>query len=118
MENSKTLKIILISLISLLIIFIGGHTFAANTIDITNLTSNSSSGNTASTNNLNNTTTVNSSNTAKNNTLTTSNQTSNYNNTSLPTTGIGDSMPVTLLVIVLGISAVYAYKKIQDYRKI
>lgn len=48
----------------------------------------------------------------------TRNNTSNYNNTSLPKTGVGDSMPVVILVVVLGISAVYAYKKMQDYRNI
>ena len=55
--------------------------------------------------------------TPKNTVLTTSN-TSNYNNTSLPKTGVEDSMPIVVLAVVLGISAIYAYKKIQDYKNI
>ena len=41
-----------------------------------------------------------------------------YNNTDLPKTGVEDSMPIVVLAVVLGISAVYAYKKIQDYKNI
>ena len=46
--------------------------------------------------------------------------TSNTANTSntLPKTGIEDSLPTVLLVVVFAISAVYAYKKIKDYRNI
>ena len=40
------------------------------------------------------------------------------NNSALPNTGIEDTMPVTIMIVVLGISAVYAYKKIQDYKSI
>lgn len=46
------------------------------------------------------------------------NNVSSYNNTSLPKTGLQESLPVVLLVVVFGISAVYAYKKIKDYRNI
>lgn len=53
----------------------------------------------------------------------TSNNTSNssvYNNTNnnLPKTGIEDSIPVAALVVVFGVSAVYAYKKIKEYKNI
>ena len=37
---------------------------------------------------------------------------------SLPKTGLQESLPTVLLVVVFGISAVYAYKKIKDYRNI
>ena len=60
-------------------------------------------------NNANNTT---------NNAVLTTNNTSSYNNTSLPKTGIEDHIPATILLVVFGVSAVYAYKKIQDYRNI
>ena len=50
--------------------------------------------------------------------MVTINNTSTYNNTSLPNTGIGDTVPGVILVVVLGISAVYAYKKMQDYKNI
>ncbi len=46
------------------------------------------------------------------------NNVSTYNNTSLPKTGLQESLPTVLLVVVFGISAVYAYKKIKDYRNI
>ena len=48
------------------------------------------------------------------------NSTTNVSNTSntLPNTGIEDSLPTVLLIVVFGISAVYAYKKIKDYRNI
>ena len=46
------------------------------------------------------------------------NKDSVYNNNKLPKTGIGDSVPVAMLVVVFGISAVYAYKKVKDYRNI
>lgn len=46
------------------------------------------------------------------------NNVSTYNNTNLPKTGLQESLPTVLLVVVFGISAVYAYKKIKDYRNI
>ena len=82
-------------------------------------TSNSSSNSTKRTNNTAGSSSLNS---ASNNTLRTNSSntanTSTYNNTSLPNTGIGDSVPVVLLVVVFGISAVYAYKKIKEYKNI
>ena len=47
----------------------------------------------------------------------TSNGVNNTSNT-LPKTGIQDSLPTVLLVVVFAISAIYAYKKIKDYRNI
>lgn len=48
----------------------------------------------------------------------TNNNTSNYNNTTtLPQTGAGDYMMI-LIIGVLAVSAVYAYKKIRDYKNI
>lgn len=48
------------------------------------------------------------------------NNSSVYNNTNnnLPKTGIEDSIPVAALVVVFGVSAVYAYKKIKEYKNI
>ena len=40
----------------------------------------------------------------------------NTNNTALPKTGAEDSLPIIISVVVFGVSAVYAYRKIQDYR--
>ena len=38
------------------------------------------------------------------------------NTASLPKTGVEDSLPIIILVVVFGVSAVYAYRKVQDYR--
>ena len=98
--------------------------FRELTLDSSNTSSNNTSGNSntgntnSNTNNsLNNTNTNTNKNTNSNNT-----NSSKYNNTNkntdLPKTGIEDSIPVALLVVVFGISAVYAYKKINDYKNI
>lgn len=126
MKNSKLVKVVMGAIISLIVVAMENQVFADNVTDLTNALGNSSSSsNSSSTNNitsntaLNNTTrnnTVN--NTIKNNSVLTTNNTSSYNNTSLPKTGIEDHIPATILLVVFGVSAVYAYKKIQDYRNI
>ena len=123
MKNSKLVKVVMGAIISLIVVAMANQVFADNVTDLTNALGNSSSSsNSSSTNNitsntaLNNTTrnnTVN--NTIKNNSVLTTNNTSSYNNTSLPKTGIEDHIPATILLVVFGVSAVYAYKKIQDY---
>ena len=131
MKNSKLVSIVLIVIISLSVMMISKDVFAAENIllDITNSSSgsNTSTGssvsNTSSSGNTTNTTnrTTNTTNTSSTNVLTTGNTTSttsSYNNTSLPSTGIEDSIPGAILVVVLGISAVYAYNKIRYYRDI
>ena len=78
----------------------------------TNETSNNSTGN----NTLNTSSLRNTSNMANRaNTTATSNV---YNNTNLPKTGISDSVPVVVLIVIFGISATYAYKKVKDYRSL
>ena len=126
MKNSKLVKVVIGAIVSLIVVAMANQVFADNVTDLTNALGNSSSSsNNSSTNNitsntaLNNTTrnnTVN--NTIKNNSVLTTNNTSSYNNTSLPKTGIEDHIPATILLVVFGVSAVYAYKKIQDYRNI
>ena len=126
MKNSKLVKVVMGAIISLIVVAMANQVFADNVTDLTNALGNSSSSsNSSSTNNissntaLNNTTrnnTVN--NTIKNNSVLTTNNTSSYNNTSLPKTGIEDHILATILLVVFGVSAVYAYKKIQDYRNI
>lgn len=129
MNKSNLLKIFSILILSIMVILLTTTVNAADSNgfnDITpTLTNNSStngtnnaSGNTniANTNTFSNTTNTNKTNTNTN--KTTNNSSSIYNNTNLPKTGIGDSLPVVVLVVVFGISAVYAYKKINDYRNI
>lgn len=116
MKESKLVKIVLFMILSLIIILgvATKNSLAVTDLpikDITNSIGNNTTGNNTIGNNVtgNNTT---------NNTVLTTNNTSNYNNTSLPKTGIEDSMPTVILIVVLGISAVYAYKKMQDYQNI
>lgn len=123
MKKNKLVNVILIMIVCLSVVFLTRETLAANVIDITNsitgnntTTGNTTTGNnTANTNNIvggNNTTSVN------NAVLTTNNTTSNYNNTSLPKTGITDSISGIVLVVILIISAIYAYNKIKYYKNI
>ena len=80
-----------------------------DTVDGNNTSNNTSSATLNSGNNTTNNTT--------NNVLTTNN-TSNYNKSSLPSTGLESSMPVIILAVVFVISAVYAYKKVEEYKNI
>lgn len=120
MKNSKLVKIVLIMIISLSMILIASQVLADT--DLTNTLTGNSTGNNITTLTGNNTISGTTNNTTLNNTtnnaVLTTNNTSNYNNSSLPKTGIGDSIPGVILVVVLGISAVYAYKKMQDYKNI
>ncbi len=123
MKNSKITKIVLIIMICLSMILVTRYVFADEiNLDQTNsllgnnfITLNSDdNGNTVGNNTVNNTV-----NNTANKVVLTTNNTSNYNNnTSLPKTGVGDSIPGVIFVVVLGISAVYAYKKMQDYKNI
>ncbi len=114
MKKSNLIKLFLVLLISMMVIMMfNTNVFAANdTNGFDDLTNTLNKNNTNSNANKNNTN-VNANNANKN-----SNNASIYNNTNLPKTGIEDSIPVAMLVVVFGISAVYAYKKIKDYRNI
>lgn len=121
MKKSTLIKFVSILLISVMVMMFSTNVFAATELSLPG----STSGNNTQTNTPNNTSDNTPSNASKNNI---SNNTSNgntnrnsnsiYNNTNLPKTGIEDSIPVAMLVVVFGISAVYAYKKIKDYRNV
>ena len=129
MEKSVIMKIFLVILVSVMLIICNGYVQAVDNTtgyqDLTRATKNNTSNSTNTNTNATNTTnTTNTNNTAKNNSLNTGavtgnkNNTSTYNNSSLPKTGVEDSIPTMLLLVVFGISAVYAYKKIRDYKNI
>lgn len=123
MKKSNLIKIISIVLMSLTVILFNVNVYAADSTggfkDITETVNNSSSGSNLSNTNTNNTNTNTNANTNTNtNANKVNNSSSIYNNTNLPKTGIGDAVPVAMLVVVFGISAVYAYKKIRDYQDI
>lgn len=126
MKKSNLIKVFSILLMSVMVAMFSTNVFAATDTNFTELSvsNGTNSGNTGNTgnaagnntgnNNTGNNTNTNNTNANKNNT----NNSSVYNNTNLPKTGIEDSIPVAMLVVVFGISAVYAYKKIKDYRNI
>ncbi len=121
MKKSNLIKLFSILAISVMVMMFSTNVLAANnTNGFTELTvSNGNTENSSSNTNIN----KNNANTNINNTNVNTNKTNNtnssvYNNTNLPKTGIEDSIPVAMLVVVFGISAVYAYKKIKDYRNI
>lgn len=128
MKNFKLVNVVLVVIIGLSMLFVAKESLAAT--DLTNtLTGNTTSNNSSNIQTItgnntisNNTTTNNSiSNTTKNttnNAVLTTNNTSTYNNTSLPKTGAGDVVPGIVIAVVLGISAVYAYNRIQYYKNI
>lgn len=134
MKKSNSIKLFSILIISVMVMFVTTNVWAAEN-DFTQLTLNNTSNNSATNTNggtnTNQNTSTNNSSTNTNNTNTNVNSTNNtnnstnntnnssiYNNTNLPSTGIEDSIPVAMLVVVFGISAIYAYKKINDYKNI
>lgn len=131
MKKLNIVKGLLITLISLSMImfttnfvsaadenFVNFDDVGASNSSTNKANSNSNKANTNSNSNKANT----NSNKSNTNSLNTNgvrgNNVSTYNNTSLPKTGLQESLPTVLLVVVFGISAVYAYKKIKDYRNI
>ena len=120
MKKSNLMKVVSILLISLIVMLFVTTVNAADTNegfnDLTStLTNNPNNTNSPS----NNTNTPNNASLMGNNTNTNNtNNSSVYNNTNLPATGIADSIPVAVLFVVFVISAVYAYKKINDYKDI
>ncbi len=121
MKNSKFVKLILVILIGAMLLSIATKVFAADDgyeFDLNTLTGN------GTTNTPNGTNTANGTglNTAglRNNTSTptaTTNTSNTYGNTNLPSSGLADySLPIVALIVIFGISAAYAYKKVQDYK--
>lgn len=126
MKKSIILKSFLVILVSMMLVFVTStvHAETASNSEYedlfgdgaSNTNNTSNTGNTNNTNsNSSNTNNTNSNSTNRNNANNTSR---NNTNTSLPKTGIEDSLPTVVLVVVFGVSAVYAYKKIKDYRNI
>lgn len=138
MKNLTNAKIILVMMIMIAVMLISTSVFAEDSsgwADLTNTLSNTSPSPAAATGNVvtptatntntgvsTNTTTnlTPSSNTSSNSTQNTTNVTSyNSTNTSnLPETGLQDSLPLAGLIVVVAISAVYAFKKVKDYQNL
>lgn len=125
MKKSIILKSFLVILVSAMLVFMASSVYAATSPedgefpDILAENGSSNSANTNSNSNSNSNSANTNSNVQNLNALrnNTSNRINNTSNT-LPKTGIQDSLPTVLLVVVFAISAIYAYKKIKDYRNI
>lgn len=121
MKKSIILKSFLVILVSMMLVFVTStvHAETASNAEYEDLFGEGSSNtnNTSNTGNTNNAN-ANRSNTNNTNRNNTNNTNRNNTNTTLPKTGIEDSLPTVVLVVVFGVSAVYAYKKIKDYRNI
>lgn len=122
MKKSIILKSFLVILMCAMLIFAITPVYAATDEGFEDILND----NTSNTGNTSNTSNTNSGNTNTRNTNTNSSNVQNLNalrntaNTTntLPKTGIEDSLPTVLLVVVFAISAVYAYKKVKEYRNI
>lgn len=129
MKKSNLVKLFSILVMSVMVMMFNTNVLAANDTNGFNQlplgnnsssNTNNASGNTNTNQNSTNTNTnsANNTNSTNRNNTTSANNSSIYNNTNLPKTGIEDSIPVAMLVMVFGISAIYAYKKIKEYRNI
>ena len=146
MENSKIFKRLVIVMLSLVLVAVCSTSVFATDDDLflsvnstgntasnatdNNTTSDNSTTNNTATNNTNTNNTTNSSltannttnntvrNTATNNTTNNTSKTHNNVNT-LAKTGLSDTNGiVALIVVVCGVSAIYSYKKVNDYKKL
>ncbi len=117
MKKSNLIKLFSILLITVMVMMFSTNVLAADDgfTDLTPTVNNNNNNTNSNTNTNNTNKNTNTNNTNKNSNT---NNSSIYNNTNLPKTGIEDSMPVAMLVVVFTISAAYAYKKIKDYRNI
>lgn len=121
MKKSNLIKLFSILLMVVMVMMFNTNVLAADNTnngfsDLTGTINNSNTGNNSNSNANSNNSNANTNTNNTNNTKT--NNSSVYNNTNLPKTGIEDSIPVAVLVVIFGISAVYAYKKVKDYRNI
>lgn len=123
MKKSIILKSFLVILVSAMLVFITSSVYAATSPEdgeFPDILAENTSSNSANTNSNTNSNSANTNSNVQNLNALRNNTSNRVNNTSntLPKTGIQDSLPTVLLVVVFAISAIYAYKKIKDYRNI
>ena len=117
----KVEKIIILSIILFLFIGLFSQVKATNTLNLnilfnTNTTTEEPTTNTADTNNTTNTTnTVNNTTTGNLIVQPNTNRAGSSGN-SLPQTGVTEDITVMFFIVVCIIAAIYAYKKIRDYK--
>ena len=141
MKKEKILKLMVVLTIGTILVAMTSNVFAAdsssgidffedqtnqlntttNTNTNTNANTNSNTTNTATNNTTNTTNTIDTTNTSTNvNTTNTENTTTNANNynTNLPTAGAPENTMVGIALTVLAIVAIFAYKKVNQYKNI
>ena len=129
MKRERILKTIIVLIIGVVLFAMTSNVFAADTgLDFfddttnqldkntnTNANTNATNTNTSNTNNTNtnNTNTVDTTNTS----ATTNTNTNNYN-TNLPKAGAGENTIMGVAITVLAVVAIFAYKKVNQYKNI
>ncbi len=95
-----------------------GNNSAGTTTGNNSVTNNSGATNNSSTTGTNNgvfnTTGLTSNNSLANN----ASSNNSYSNTTLPKTGVESVAPIAILVVIFAVSAIYAYRKIKEYKNI
>ena len=114
MKKTNLIKVVLVMILSLMLILFSTNVLATDEYEDLTQALGAGSGNNANAGNTN----TGNTNTGKTNANNNTNNSSIYNNSSLPDTGISDSIPVMILLVVFAISAVFAYKKIKEYKNI
>lgn len=121
MKKEKVLKIVVVLIMGIVLFAMSTNIFALSDSDsgidffedTTNQLDTNTASNTSNTNNTINTTNT----TNTTNTNNTANATNNYN-TSLPKAGAPENTIMGVAVTVLAITAIYAYKKVKEYKNI
>ena len=117
MKNGKLLKIALVLIMTIALLVMATNVFAADgdyTLDLTN-TLNTNTGNTGNTNTpVTNTPTTNTNTPTYNTTVPTANNT----NTNLPSAGLAEDTMLFVVLTVLVVTAIYAYRKFKYYKSI
>lgn len=115
----KLKKLVVLLVILLLLVGIAVQVQASDIIDLGNFLTNTSTNTSTTENTTLNITTNTTTNTTSNsivqpNTNTTNTAGSSENN--LPQTGVTEDITVMFFIVVCAIAAIYAYKKIRDYK--
>ena len=113
MKNGKLLKIALVLIMTIALLVMATNVFAADgdyTLDLTNTVNTNT--NTPSTNT--NTPVANTNTPAYNTTVPTANNT----NTNLPSAGLAENTIMFVVLTILAITAIYAYRKFKYYKSI
>lgn len=120
MKKEKILKMAVVLIISAVLFAMSTNVFAADVDffeDTTNQLNTTNTTNTVNTTNTNsNTNTVNTTNTT--NTVNTNTTNTNNYNTNLPKAGAPANTMVGIAITVLAVVAVFAYKKVNQYKNI